>query len=216
MGFSGGLMVRLLNPDSVAGLSGLGRAQTFPAAEWPGQTALEDLPNDVPQPEWEAPEARDVDGDLPEVNWEADIEEVPLDIPSDQLEESVRSPQRDRFSSEQSPPAAQAGEDGFAEDRFEADRFGEGSAGAGDFEPDSGAIGNEAPPSPPAAGIDAPRNDFPPAGDWETGEQDSLNPGEIYIPPESWDSGGAASGENGSGEAMPFEPGSASDSGVLD
>ncbi len=51
LGAFGGTILRISNPASVAGLSGLGRPQSFPEESWPGSSSAETLPQDVPPPE---------------------------------------------------------------------------------------------------------------------------------------------------------------------
>lgn len=50
-GTSVGLVLRITNPASVAGISALGRSQSFPAAEWPDAGQFESFPSEVPPPE---------------------------------------------------------------------------------------------------------------------------------------------------------------------
>ena len=99
IGLSGGLLLRILNPGSVAGFSGLGRAQTFPELDWPGQTEMDDLPEDVPQPEYSSDSWNDnedswndTEEELPEVIFDSNLDEEALDIPSEQVDESERAP----------------------------------------------------------------------------------------------------------------------------
>lgn len=104
IGLAGGLLLRVVTPGSVAGFSGLGRAQNFPEVDWPGQTEMDDLPEDIPQPEYSSDswsddgwdDAEDAWGEteeeLPEVIFDSNQDDEPLDIPSEQINESERSP----------------------------------------------------------------------------------------------------------------------------
>lgn len=51
LGGSIGLILRVAPPASLAGISGLGRTQSFPSLTWPGGGLAGDMPLDVPAPE---------------------------------------------------------------------------------------------------------------------------------------------------------------------
>ncbi len=94
IGLAGGLLLRVLNPGSVAGFSGLGRAQNFPETNWPGETQLDDLPGDVPLPEyggdrWDEPR----DDQLPDVILDEDaVQDEVLSAPTERWDEPEPSP----------------------------------------------------------------------------------------------------------------------------
>ncbi len=51
LGALGGMVLRVATPESVAGISSLGRSQNFPELDWPGEGIPDEVPFDVPEPE---------------------------------------------------------------------------------------------------------------------------------------------------------------------
>lgn len=90
IGLAGGLLLRVLNPGSVAGFSGLGRAQDFPETDWPGETQLDELPGDVPQPEYSSGSREALREALPEVLLEQSSEPDRFAAPSVTIAEPTR------------------------------------------------------------------------------------------------------------------------------
>lgn len=180
IGLAGGLFLRVLNPASVSGFSGLGRAQNFPEANWPGETQLEDMPGDLPQPELSG-DRRDSTEDLPEVILDQATEDRILVIPSEQVNEPARSPRNPTaddyekaLGEQSSPPGYERENDAYSEPyggntpSFPEEGYSDiapDDYGDNDYQDD--AWSEEAPSNwPGEPGItadDFPEPDFPPA-----------------------------------------------------
>ncbi len=167
IGLAGGLLLRIINPGSVAGFSGLGRVQDFPEADWPGETQLDDIPGDVPQPEYD------------DRRWDALEEELPdVILDEEVVQDEVLAAPSDRWDE-----AEQYSENGTVEDYGEAieqaveDDYGEEAYSQEDYSPED--YGEE----------DYGGTDY---GD----ESYSEDYGEEYVEPYEGDEAAAVSGEN--------------------
>lgn len=89
IGLAGGLLLRVLNPGSVSGFSGLGRVQDFPEADWPGKTQLDDIPEDVPQPEYSNDLWDEAEEEMPDLILDEDVvQDEVLAAPSEGFDDS--------------------------------------------------------------------------------------------------------------------------------
>ncbi|NJR70805.1 MAG: protein kinase [Synechococcales cyanobacterium CRU_2_2] len=91
LGGSIGLILRVAPPASLAGISGLGRTQSFPSLTWPGGGLAGDMPLDVPAPESQsAQEASGLSGATRQSLRDMPINTRPLRevLPPDSAEEA--------------------------------------------------------------------------------------------------------------------------------
>ena len=125
IGLAGGLLLRVLNPGSVAGFSGLGRAQNFPETDWPGETQLDEVPEDLPQPEYGSDSWDDSGEDLRDVILDEDVvqDEVLAD-PSEDWDEADRSPNALTVE-DYGDALEQAVDDGYSDEAYREEDYGD-------------------------------------------------------------------------------------------
>lgn len=126
LGALGGMVLRVATPESVAGISSLGRSQSFPDRDWPGEGIPEEIPFDVPEPEQRfdagvrnTPNAIDAvpeeEAPLREVVDPEEAEEAPVISPSTDWGNEERgwdepeTFERERWSGETDPEQANEG-----------------------------------------------------------------------------------------------------------